>query len=151
MRAPSPGRPAFLDKLTAFRQAHGLDDHIVCVGRQDAVERYLKAADIFVFPSRREGFPTAVIEAMSCGLPVVIWHMNGVAQDIVTPGMDGFIVNDLNPSAFAEVISLLLDDPSMQAEVGQNARRTVCQRFSIKRMVSDYVALMHNLVKGTEC
>ena len=77
--------------------------------------------------------------------------MNGVAHDIVTPGMDGFIVNNLNTSAFAEVVGLLLDDPSMRAEVGRNARQTVCKRFSIERMVSDYVALMHKLVRGTGC
>jgi glycosyltransferase involved in cell wall biosynthesis len=144
--APSPGHPTFLEGLAESNHTHTLDGRVIHTGQQEAIERYLRAADVFVFPSRREGFPSAVIEAMSCGLPVVISQMDGIAQDIITPGLDGYIVNELTPIAFSKAITPLLDEPTLRTRIGQNARQTVCQRFSIERMVSRYAALIESLV-----
>jgi starch synthase len=97
------------------------------------MRRYLSAADLYVLPSRREGFPVAPLEAMACGLPVV-------ASD--TPAMSnifdrgsasgGLIVKREDPQALAETIQKLLDNAELRRELGRNAQRNIGDRFSIE-------------------
>jgi glycosyltransferase involved in cell wall biosynthesis len=97
------------------------------------VRRYLSAADLYVLPSRNEGFPVAPLEAMACGLPVVGSDIPAMST-IIGHGADsgGLIVPRESPQALAEAIQRLLGDPELRRELGRNARRNVEARFSIE-------------------
>jgi starch synthase len=97
-----------------------------------AMRRYLSAADLYVLPSRIEGFPVAPLEAMGCGLPVVgsdIPAMHDIIANVRDCG--GLVVPRGDSVALAKAISGLLDRPQLCRALGRRARRNVEERFSI--------------------
>jgi starch synthase len=100
---------------------------------REAMRRYLSAADLYVLPSRIEGFPVAPLEAMGCGLPVVGSDIPAM-EDIITSvrGCGGLVVPRGDPAALAKAITGLLDRPQLCRALGRRARRNVEERFSIE-------------------
>jgi glycosyltransferase involved in cell wall biosynthesis len=112
-------------------------------GVRDDAERFLQAADVFVLPSRREGFGTAIIEAMACGLPCVVGELAGITEFIFrTPaanGGDGLVVPQEDPAALASAALGILSDAKRSAAIGARARERVRERFSIERIADEYL------------
>src|SRR5260221_6351242 len=80
-------------------------------------------ADIFVFPSRSEGFPNALLEAMAAGLPVIATSVGSI-PDTVIDGLNGLLIDVNNPSALAQAMLRLYSDEELRLQMGQrNARR----------------------------
>lgn len=138
---------AFADAVKQRTQTAGLAERVVFMGHVDRVSDYLKAADMFVFPSRREGFPSVVIQAMATELPCVVADMNGIGADIITHGLDGYIVEGHDPIRYAERILHLLNNPVEAERVGQAARRTVEERFRTEHVVEQYISFCQTLVQ----
>jgi glycosyltransferase involved in cell wall biosynthesis len=92
--------------------------------------RYLSAADIATLPSRREGFPVAVVEAMACGLPVVAANVSGVAEAL-GPEPAGVIIPPGNAAALADALGQLIDDEPRCRDLGERARCRAEQEFSL--------------------
>jgi glycosyltransferase involved in cell wall biosynthesis len=94
---------------------------------------YLMAADIYVMPSRNEGFAIAPLEAMACGLPVVASDAPGVIDVLPRGEADGgMIVPRENAGALARALSLLIDDPMLASALGATGRRRVENEFSLQ-------------------
>ena len=98
-----------------------------------AIRRYLSAADVYAFPSRHEGFPVALIEAMACGLPVVAADAQGV-PDILEGGeaSGGLVVPRNDTAALALALGRVLDDEVWSRELGKRARCRVEACFSFE-------------------
>ena len=94
---------------------------------------YQAAADIFVLPSRHEGFPVAPIEAMALGLPVVAADAPGVS-DILAEGeaSGGIVVQREDPAALAAALSRLIVDSDLRRELGVRARRRVEASYTVE-------------------
>lgn len=101
------------------------------------LRRYLSAADVYVLASRHEGFAVAPLEAMACGLPVVLTRVSG-ADDLLPAGEanGGVIVPRDDPGALATAIVRLLDDPALARTLGVRARRRVEQACSLETVGS---------------
>ena len=124
-----------VDRLRAAAAAQGLENRLVCPGTTHVVEQYLRAADLFVLPSRREGLPVALLEAMACGLPCIASRLPGSTDTIIDDGRNGRLLPPGDVSLLASTMTRVLGDPSHAAALGAAARETVVQRFS-----SDHVA-----------
>jgi glycosyltransferase involved in cell wall biosynthesis len=94
---------------------------------------YLRAADLYVFPSRNEGFPVAPLEAMACGLPVVATDVPGMV-DIFPLGESsgGIILKDEDTNLLAATILELLQDKQKADKMGYMALKNVKQNFSVQ-------------------
>ncbi len=111
--------------------------------RHDA-ERFLRAADVFLFPSRREGFGTAIIEAMACGLPCVVAELPGITDFIFSESAEaggGVVVRQEDPVALAEAALDLLADPERARALGAAARARAAERFAIDAVADQYLSL----------
>ena len=94
---------------------------VILAGERTDVLGLLPAFDVFALPSRYEGLPTVVVEAMICGVPVVATAVNAV-PDLVVPGETGLLVPPRRPAQLAAAIRYLLDSPELAARMAAAAR-----------------------------
>jgi glycosyltransferase involved in cell wall biosynthesis len=112
---------------------------IIFAGHREDVQRLLAAADIFVLPSRYEGFGLAVVEAMAAGVPVVASRVGGVPE-IIRDGIDGILVPGGDAEALAGAIATLAADASVRQRLGR-AGHARSQDFSREKMLAAYYRL----------
>jgi glycosyltransferase involved in cell wall biosynthesis len=104
-------------------------------GEQQDVARYYSAADVFVLPSRYEGAPISIIEAMASGLPIVASNVGGVPT-LVHDGENG-LLSELNVSAFASRIQTFIGSPDVRERFGRRSRERA-RGFSSDTMAEQY-------------
>jgi glycosyltransferase involved in cell wall biosynthesis len=124
-------------KIEQLIHERGLSNTIRIIGplSRNQIASILGKATLFAFPSLREGLPLSVLEAMACGTPVVGSDIPGV-RSIITNGQNGLLVSPRNPEALANAIWILLEDESLRKRLGQNARRTVEEKYNWNTVLS---------------
>jgi glycosyltransferase involved in cell wall biosynthesis len=138
LRATLVGRDFTEGRLFREAEAKGLGDTYDARGFADDVRPFLARSTVAVLPSlRREGMPTALLEAMAAGVPVVASRVGGVSE-IVDDGKTGLLVPPGDPHALARTIGLLLDDPDLRRSLARSARRYVLARHGIAHMVAGH-------------
>jgi len=113
------------------------DSKIIFTGIKNNVEEYLQCSNIFVLPSRKEGFGNVILEAMACGLPVVVTYMDGVSSETVTPDLNGYIVH--NVRELSDSMLKLWDDTSLAKQMGREGRQIAIEDFSLTKIAKQYV------------
>jgi glycosyltransferase involved in cell wall biosynthesis len=120
------GTGPFLHKLKKEAQRLGVQKQIDFLGyvkRNKLIEIYQNAT-VHVVPSHYEGLPTVLLEAMSCGLPVVATNVGGNSE-VIRSGVNGFLVPAKSPETMANIILKLLDDNTLREKIGRAARKTI--------------------------
>lgn len=112
------------------RQTIDQNDAIMAVGRKsgDELLAYYAAADCFVFPSSREGFPNTVLEAGAMGLPSIVTDING-SREIIIEGQNGTIIPSKNAEALYRAMWKIIYDEKNREFMANNARRLIGTRF----------------------
>jgi glycosyltransferase involved in cell wall biosynthesis len=95
--------------------------------------------DIFVLPSRSEGFSNAIVEAMAASLPAVVTNVGGNAE-AVEDGVTGFVIPSEDPPALAAAILRLLADPPLAQTMGRAGRTRAKERFTTATMLTETAA-----------
>ena len=101
-------------------------------------------AHIAVLPSRREGLPKSLLEAAACARPLVATDMPG-CRDIVIPGETGLLVPPGDPSALADALRRLAEDPALRARLGTAARERAAALFGHESVVAATLAVYREL------
>jgi glycosyltransferase involved in cell wall biosynthesis len=147
-----PGAPRLLiagtGKLAPWveeAQAQGLDGLVRFLGGRDDVADLYRAADLLVFPSRAEGCPNAVLEAMASGLPVVASDVAGNREVLGEDGKVGRLVPAETPGALADAVAALMTAPALRRELGTAGRARVLEQFDIQRVGARYLSLYEEL------
>jgi alpha-maltose-1-phosphate synthase len=136
-----------LDKLKGIVKKLELQQRFIFLGQIDKeklIDLY-QHATLFVLPSYHEGLPTVLLEAMSSGVPVVATNVRG-NQDIVSSGKNGMLVPPRDPKKMAEVILTLLEDERLMKIFGENARKTIEEKYTWDRVSNDVLSCYKLLV-----
>jgi glycosyltransferase involved in cell wall biosynthesis len=123
-------------RLEALVRDLGLSDRVLLPGYQSDIRPYLAMMDVFVLPSRREGTPMALLEAMAMRKPVVATAVGGV-PDVLTDGVDGIMLPE-NGAGLGDALLRLLRDPAFARQMARAGRRRVETEFSSSRMAGRY-------------
>jgi glycosyltransferase involved in cell wall biosynthesis len=137
-------KPGVRDALSA---APANVTHVGPVPR-NAVLDFLRNGDLFVFPSRREGFPIAVLEAMAAGLPVVCTRV-GALGEVVDEGLGGRFVTPGDVSGLAHELQILAASPELRTRMGTWNRRTCAEKYLFTTIAAELCALYDRLTPAT--
>ena len=125
-----------LERLAADLGLAGRADFVGALPRE-RVATYLQAADLFVFPTvYPEAAPLALLEAMSCGVPIVASRVGAVPEIVDRDGESGVLVPPHDVEALAAAMRALIDDPERRQAIGDAARGRVLAEFTIEKMIA---------------
>ncbi|HEY2115420.1 MAG TPA: glycosyltransferase family 4 protein [Candidatus Angelobacter sp.] len=128
------GKGPLKAQLEAQAESLGLKTRVNFAGAVSDPIPVLRDADLFVFPSRFEGFGNALAEAMACGLPVISFDCPAGPSDMILDGVNGVLVPPEDVSAFADAMDDLMSQPAERARLGGRASE-VLERFSLDRIL----------------
>ncbi|WP_309125354.1 glycosyltransferase family 4 protein [Kocuria sp.] len=123
------------EELEALVAARGLAGTVHLPGHRQDARMLLDAADVFALPSRSEGMPLALLEAMEAGLPVVATRVIGSAE-VVAHGRTGLLVPTENAGGLAAALAELLEDGERRALYGEAGRRRYLDEYTVDCMVA---------------
>ena len=132
-------------RLETWVRDHGFGEKIHLIGWRADVSALLKASEILVLPSRWEGMPNVVLEAMAAGLAVVASEVEGTTE-IIRNHQTGILVPPESPQDLSTILFLLLNDPKQVSSLGLAAQESVTKDFAIETMVSGYDAFYRLLL-----
>lgn len=127
-------------QLAALFERAGVGERVWFAGERDDVPDIMRGLDCFVLPSLAEGISNTILEAMASRLPVIATRVGGNSE-LIESGMTGVLVPPANSDALARAIVACADDHAAAQRHAKAARRVVESRFSLARMVCDYVRL----------
>lgn len=134
----------FFRELQRYAADNGFGDSVVFTGQQNDIPDWLRSGDVFLFPSKREGMPNALLEAMASGLACVASRIGG-SVDIIEHGVDGFTFDVADEEGMAKTIAGLLQDPGRVAGIGAAARLKALTKFSLDQIADRYCDLYAEL------
>jgi glycosyltransferase involved in cell wall biosynthesis len=115
------------------------------LGRVEAIRRFYNGLDVYVQPSRAEGLPCAVVEAMAMGRPVLATDVPG-NRDVVVDGVTGRLIAAGSPVAWRDAILAIAADPAAAQRSGEAGRRRAAALFDAPSMIAATVALINELL-----
>ena len=133
------------DRIRAAARDRRLDDRVHYVESTLEIERYYRAADVYVLPSIREGLPIALLEAMACGLPCIASALPGSTDVLIQSGENGLLVPPDDRARLTSVLDSVLSSPTLAARLGAGARGTIESRYAIDRTAVDWLDAYRSL------
>jgi glycosyltransferase involved in cell wall biosynthesis len=141
---PDPGNPASVSEAT-LHAWHG-HNGVEWWKRRENMPDIFHTTHIACLPSYREGLPKVLLEAAACGLPIVTTDVPG-CREIVREGDNGFLVPVRDAPALAGALRRLIDNVALRAEMGRRAREIVLAEFSQERVITETLAVYHELIQ----
>ncbi len=135
------GGGPLLESLQQLCRRLKIDRFVRFAGRVTAPDEWLRQGDLFVLPSRFEGFPNALCEAMACGLPAIAADCRSGPRELIRPGIDGILVPPNDVAALAAALHRLMGDATLRHELGSRATEIV-DRFSLARIMGKWESLL---------
>lgn len=139
------GKGDQLDKLKELANELGVLDNVHFLGYRMDVLDICKQADLFVFPSHREGLPIAPLEAMYCGLPLITSNIRGPV-DFMKEGITGYLCRPDDVNALAKNIRNLKINPKLRIQMGNNCKKAV-KPFLLVNSRVEVLNLVQSLIK----
>jgi glycosyltransferase involved in cell wall biosynthesis len=136
-------------QLTSMAEALSLGESVEFLGARSDVAAVLQSGSIAALPSRWEGMPNAILEAMACGLPCVATRVSG-SEDIIEHEVNGLLVEPEDYQAMAQALLALLRDPARCAAYGKAARETIERDYELEHITDRYLELYRRMISGNK-
>ena len=120
-----------------------VDDSIIVTGEMDKPQEFYQMADVYIFPSRHEGLPTSLIEAMSSGLPAVVSDIGG-CDDLIFDDETGYRVPPEDAESFVEKILKLFNDSALRQKLGDNGADYVRKHCDYNTVIPRLQFILHD-------
>jgi glycosyltransferase involved in cell wall biosynthesis len=134
------------EECERYADDHDIDVHFLGF-REHALE-LLMDFDVFLMPSRFEGFPLTILECLHAGVPVVAYDVGGIAEAI-HDGETGFVVAPDDEAAFVERTERLVTDPDQRETMSTRAETVAQTHYTADRMVADYERVYAGVLDDT--
>ena len=128
-----PEKELFVNEI----REHQLEDHFRLLGFRSDAMKILAASDVVVQPTFTEAFSQVMCEAMWMQKPLVMTNVSG-AEDVITDGVNGFIIPIKDSSSIVESVSRLIDDDQLRENMGYQARERMMESFRIQDVIQRY-------------
>jgi glycosyltransferase involved in cell wall biosynthesis len=125
----------------------GVSDRITLLGWVDHPRAHLSEFDVMALPSRSEGFPLTVVEAMLAARPVVATRVGSVAEAVID-GETGLLVDKDDVAGLAAALRRLRDHPALRDRLGYRGREVAVARFTVEQMTKSYERLWDQIVSA---
>lgn len=123
------------ERLRNLIAERGLTDIVQLLGFKENASSYIGLFDIFTLTSLKEGLPYSILEAGLAGLPVVASDVGGISE-IIENGKSGILIQPKNVEQIVESLSDLINNPEKRKTLGENLKKTVIEKFSLKDMLA---------------
>lgn len=133
-------------QLRCMAEALDIRESVEFAGLQTDVCAQLQRAHLAILPSRWEGMPNALLEAMACGLPCVATRVSG-SEDIIEHGVNGLLVDSEDYKAMARALLTLLHDSELTQRYAQAALATIKLHYSLEQITKRYMELYQSLAR----
>jgi len=118
---------------------------VVFIKYTDNIVSCYRAADVFVLPSRQEGMPNVILEAMACGLPVIGTNISG-SEDLIENQINGYLVNCEDQNALAKALQNLLSNKEKRDKMGQESIKRIEKKYALYHIADKYIELYNGLL-----
>jgi N-acetyl-alpha-D-glucosaminyl L-malate synthase BshA len=125
----------------------GVDADVQFLGKQDNIEELIGSADLLLLPSENESFGLVALEAMACEVPVVASRVGGLPE-VVTDGVDGYLVELNDLGKMAERAAEILSDDARRREMGRQGRINARARFCSSTIIQKYEQYYEKVVNA---
>jgi glycosyltransferase involved in cell wall biosynthesis len=120
-------------------------NNIIFAGFRDNVLEIMTMLDVYVQASLYEGFSQTLLEAMSCGLPIICTRVGG-NPELVEHGVNGYLVSKNDPLSIYDGLNQLFSNPALRHQIKKTNRKTIAERFSLHKMVAAHEAIYTELL-----
>lgn len=131
-------------QLECMARTLGIVDSVEFAGLQSDIPAQLHRGNLAVLPSRWEGMPNALLEAMACGSACVATCVSG-SEDVIEHGVNGLLVEPEDYQGMTQALLTLLCDPALVQKYGQAARVTVEKHYSFEHILDSYIELYQSI------
>jgi glycosyltransferase involved in cell wall biosynthesis len=121
-----------------------LENIIFLIGEIENIYEWFSNIDIVLLSSRAESFPISIIEAMYFKKPVIAFEIDGIPE-IISNGHNGILISPFDKVEFSKNLINLINDPQTRIRLGENANKTVLDKFTMENVVKEYLVLLDKL------
>lgn len=136
------------ENLRHLAKISGVESRVHFLGATEDVEPFYRAGSLFVLPSRFEGFPNALLEAMAAGMPVIATDCLSGPREIIRDGVDGILVDPDDIENLSSAMERLMSDDVLSARLAEQARR-VNEQFSLEAIANRWEVLFSSVMDAS--
>ena len=136
----------YVSEIKSFIRQHDLGERVHWFGMQENVSRFLSAADVFILPSKGEGLPNAMLEAMAAGLPSIGTEISGI-KDLIDDEQTGFMVAP-SVERISDRFQQLAGNRPLLTSMGTKARNKIEQKYALPTVIAQYENLFRKIQRN---